>query len=483
MNLGKDLGTMAPSEAANGRPQGEGRYGVFSSLVGRRSAEIDAGDRHPGTSPNRACACSVDAVGWKGFIVRMRCILQYTALALLLTLGVNCEKTEEEPYVEQTERRIDRLRSLPYVGSVTVPNDDLAGVILHDKERTCQGYRLYTVMMLGRAELITETGDVVRTWQQPGDRWVRAELLPDGSLLVLGMEDLGWRPGKPTRKRIPDSSRYVTKFDWSGKQAWKRKLLTHHDIEVTPDGKLLLLTFERRRDPRFHSTVDTRDDHLTLLDQDGTVVESRSMLDAVRNDPDAFPLEPVRPSDSAGQPWVDLFHANSVEWMHHEHLFSTDDLYSPAKVLVCVRNQDRVAIFDWSENKFVWSWGLNQTSGPHDAQVLKNGHILLFDNGLSRDWSRAIELDPLSGQIVWTYEGNPPSSFYTASKGSVQRLPNGNTLLAESVRGRAIEVTCDGEVVWEFICPHTLGKRKRAAIVRMVHHPVGFVRKLLTAQD
>ena len=32
-----------------------------------------------------------------------------------------------------------------------------------------------------------------------------------------------------------------------------------------------------------------------------------------------------------------------------------------------------------------------------------------------------------------------------------QRLPNGNTLIAEATTGRTFEVTCKGEVVWEYL--------------------------------
>jgi outer membrane protein assembly factor BamB len=407
-----------------------------------------------------------------------------TSLAVLLTFFVGCAEPDQsdQPPVQTEDERLEQLRSLPYTGGTTVAQDEPIGVTVFNEEQSARGYRLYTVALLGRAELITRTGEVVRIWEQPGDRWERAELLPDGALLVVGIEDLGWRYGKSMQTSIPDASRYVMKLDWSGELVWKRKIQAHHDIELMPGGSLLLLTFERRTLPDIHSTIDTRDDYLTMLDQDGHVLTSRSMLDAINRHPDVFPLEPAQPSGRGLRPWVDLFHSNSLEWIRHDNLLSIDSIYGPEKILVSIRHQDRVAIYDWQEAKFVWSWGQGEISGPHDAHMLENGHVLLFDNGLSRDWSRVVELDPLSRKIVWTYEGSPRQSFYSASKGSVQRLPNGNTLLAESDRGRAIEVNSDGETVWEFVCPYRVDKRKRASIVRMVHHSGEFIERLLTNQ-
>ncbi len=103
--------------------------------------------------------------------------------------------------------------------------------------------------------------------------------------------------------------------------------------------------------------------------------------------------------------------------------------------------------------------------------MLDNGNLLVFDNGLGRGFSRVVEVDPASGRIVWEYRADPPESFYTLSKGSSQRLANGNTLIADSDRGRAFEVTPEGEVVWDFFCPHLTPDGERAAIVRMVRYP------------
>ena len=152
-------------------------------------------------------------------------------------------------------------------------------------------------------------------------------MLPGGDLLVVGAEPSEWSDGGP-RYRIADEARYVLRFDWTGRLLWKRNLPSHDDIEVTPDGKLLLLTFQRRRDPKL------------------------------------FPLEPVKPSTLGGPIWVDVFHSNSVEWMHHKHLLGKHPIYGLDNILVCFRHQDCVAVLNWSRNQVVWVWGQNQVAGP-----------------------------------------------------------------------------------------------------------------------
>ena len=49
--------------------------------------------------------------------------------------------------------------------------------------------------------------------------------------------------------------------------------------------------------------------------------------------------------------------------------------------------------------------------------------------------------------------GQPQQDFFSPWRGSVQRLPNGNTLICSSERGQVFEVTPDGRVVWEFWNP------------------------------
>jgi hypothetical protein len=49
---------------------------------------------------------------------------------------------------------------------------------------------------------------------------------------------------------------------------------------------------------------------------------------------------------------------------------------------------------------------------------------------------------------------NPNAVFFSAFRGSVQRLPSGNTLIAEAEWGRIFEVKPNGRIVWEYINPY-----------------------------
>ena len=115
----------------------------------------------------------------------------------------------------------------------------------------------------------------------------------------------------------------------------------------------------------------------------------------------------------------------------------------------------------------VWSWGRGKLSGPHDATMLSNGNVLVFDNGLRSKSSRIVEVDPRTNEIVWSYQDPNPQSFFSSHRGAAQRLPNGNTLITDSGGGRAFEVTADGEIVWTFVNPNRDEDGSRVVIVRM----------------
>jgi len=399
---------------------------------------------------------------------RIGCLALLSALAIA---GCRADTTQVGPERAEKEgaeqARIDELRSLPYLTFARRPagEGEASGVVRYDSARSWPGYNLYTIRGICRADLVDMRGRVVHSWSHtPCQRWAQAELLPEGDLLVVGRE---------TKRK-----RYLLRLSWQGKVIWKKDLPSHHDIERTPSGDLLMLTLANRRVVMNENKRLIVDNFLTRLDESGEIVDSLSLFDLLSADPARRALVANRAREGKAN---DLLHANSIEWMREEHLFGTSPLYGADNVLVSLRHQDIVAIVDWRQRRLVWWWGRGELSGPHDATLLDNGQILIFDNGLARGWSRIVQVDPVSRRIVWQYAADPPESFYSIALGSCQRLPNGNTLISNSESGEAFEVTAEGEVVWKFVTPHQNAQHQRATIVRMKRYAPAVIDPLLRA--
>ncbi len=386
------------------------------------------------------------------------------------------EKRTSERQSSQSKRESNSLDTLGYIDTAQeeVDPNEGHGVVLLDEKRSHPGYNLYCSVPDNLAELIDAQGTVVHSWtHQPSNKWERCELLPNGDLLVIGIGG-----GAGTGKRSSGRS-YVLRMSWDGDVLWQHPYSAHHDLEVTPRNQILVLTGKGRRVQEINPDRDIRDHLLTLLSHKGTLVEEYSIYDLFNSSPSIFSFQEVqdrkRQKDVKA---IDLLHINSAEWMHHPHLEAKDAIYASTNVIVCSRKQDTIAIINWDEKKLVWAWGQGEVSGQHEASVLKNGNILIFDNGNARSWSRVIELNPLTREIVWEYKAANPKDFFCALRGVSQRLPNGNTLICDSSRGEAFEVTRDGEEVWRFLNPHVNKKRRRGTI-RLKRYELSYVQRIL----
>jgi len=102
--------------------------------------------------------------------------------------------------------------------------------------------------------------------------------------------------------------------------------------------------------------------------------------------------------------------------------------------------------------------------------------MLIFDNCSRVDDSQILEINPFSQEIVWAYNQSGKRDFYTSSCGSSIRLNNGNTLITESNKGRAFEVTPDKKIVWEFYNPARTGGNDKiiATLFEMIRLPEDF---------
>lgn len=165
---------------------------------------------------------------------------------------------------------------------------------------------------------------------------------------------------------------------------------------------------------------------------------------------------------------------SSGDWLHGNAL----DLDArPGQALYSAASLNALFAIDRATGKIVWRLGEGGSFAPdptattpwfqfqHDPEVLSNGHVLLFDNGRpgTRAWSRAIEyaLDEttMKASVVWTYPSAGVSDpFFNEAMGSVQRMPNGNTVIGAgsvdaSIASRVFEVTTAGTKVFEITVP------------------------------
>jgi hypothetical protein len=113
----------------------------------------------------------------------------------------------------------------------------------------------------------------------------------------------------------------------------------------------------------------------------------------------------------------------------------------------------------------------------HDFDVMPDGTIyVLTRKAWAPNGSRVIEFDPRTQRVIWYYQGTEDHPLTSHDCGSVQPLPNGNMLISESNTGRALEVTRDDQVVWEFYNPHRAGAQNEyiGALFEVVRIPPNF---------
>ncbi|MEO0649331.1 MAG: arylsulfotransferase family protein, partial [Planctomycetota bacterium] len=75
--------------------------------------------------------------------------------------------------------------------------------------------------------------------------------------------------------------------------------------------------------------------------------------------------------------------------------------------------------------------------------------------------SAVTRYDPASMEVRWRFRGSEAEPFYSKTCGVAQSLPNGNVLVTESDGGRALELTPEQRVVWEYWNPQRAGEGDR----------------------
>jgi hypothetical protein len=327
-----------------------------------------------------------------------------------------------------------------------------------EPERASPGFTLFAPHFVENRTvyLIDLQGEVVHTWNMPYPPGLSGYLTERGTLFYNG------RTSEDNfLSRFPFKGGVVLEADWNGKVLWEVRHRDHHHHGILlRNGNVLL-----------HCMGEVPDDIARRVS--GGMVENNMLSGQYAPRPEAETgkmysdyLAELTPAGQTVWEWRTWEHLDPVAdgiaevqaprtlWAHGNSVQELPDgdilaSYRPTSTVICISRKT---------GKILWKLGPPTVAGQHAPTLLENGNILIFDNGVHRlddsvPYSRAIEINPATNEIVWKYQNQPTWNFFSPRMGNAQRLPNGNTLITESSFGRFFEVTKEGEIVWEYIAP------------------------------
>jgi hypothetical protein len=315
----------------------------------------------------------------------------------------------------------------PCVGTMTEQPDEATIVSIQGAQVTPDGYRKRPALLVsfapdGEFRWVHNASANGRWWAYDVDRLSNGNLLfetTDADLTVVGELD-------------PEADEYVwtERFDGRPDDPEDPEVVDAHDADLIHGDELVV--------------ADKGEGHERLLVYNRT--QGRVTWEWRFEDSDAFP-------ESGGGPPDDWTHVNDVDTIN----VSESDLAegSGEWFVASVRNFDQVAFINRSSGALELTLGAD---GDHD--VLHRQHnpdhlwgpngehtLLVADSRNDRVVEYEYDHEAETWERVWTVTGlNEPRD--------ADRLPNGNTLISDRMGHRVVEVTPDGEVVWEVYTPY-----------------------------
>mgnify|MGYP001207270361 CR=1 FL=1 len=394
--------------------------------------------------------------------------------------------------------------------SFAVAQTQTVGVFTNS-ENSFDGYTLYAPIPGFDSFLINNCGEVVNQWTSEYRIGLSAYLLEDGSLLRTGQLSSGAIPafsGGGTGGR-------VERFNWEGELVWHIDWADdtkhhHHDIEMMPNGNILLISWESHSYEEAVSlgknTNNTQNPVwcCTIVEieptgsEGGNVVWFWSAWDHMVQDTD--PNKPnygvisenprkfninytsgQGPNNGAGN--SDWMHCNAVDYNAEldqivissakfcefwiiDHSLTTEEAATEAGDLLYRWGNPRTYNRGTAADQMLYH--------QHDSYWTEGGDIMVYNNGKNRpegEYSTVeIITTPLSEDLTypisetesfapssysWRYPEDFDANFYSQNISGAQRLSNGNTLICEGAKGHIFEVTPEEEMVWSYISPIT----------------------------
>ncbi|HVK98586.1 MAG TPA: aryl-sulfate sulfotransferase [Dongiaceae bacterium] len=372
--------------------------------------------------------------------------------------------------------------TLPLLAGLTGCGGEKYTVKVYKPDKVWDSYTLPSGALGGNTSVIDMEGNLVTRYNCAG---FPAKLLPDSSILCHNLE-VGWLV-VPKLRQVSQDGQIL----WEFKSWYKNSAKQHHDFQFSggnpvgyyvpgenmdmigpaSGGNMLVLGFYPVKQSEQNIRRGLMDDSVLYeIDPAGNVLwewHAREHIDEMGFSPSA--LKDLR-VELLLKDWL---HVNTASYIGPNKWYSEfdDQRFHPDNIIIASPRARWVVIVDKVTGKIVWRLGPDYSPGSpsagvvgglnfsHGAHIVPQGlpgagNLLVYDNGTasgygdqtshSRDYSRALEIDPITQTVVWEYR-----TPYSPNMGSLQRLPNGNTFITEGLSGRMIEVTPEKEVVWE----------------------------------
>lgn len=314
----------------------------------------------------------------------------------------------------------------------------------YDAALSQPGYTLTTSLGDPSWVILFDTDGQPVWWQQAPEQSVIAQvrLSPDGTSVLYNIASLNFGEdiGVIRKVRLDGELLSETRTEWG-----------HHDFVGLPEGGAFAYIAADIRpwtDDEGHERNVVGDAIVEV--PEGAVDGSDSTWVWSTWDHFAVEVNPQVDND---------FYPQGLDWTHSNSLKFDDGHYA-----LSVRKENAFVKVERATGDTVWQIGgvgseWTQTEGrafvgQHSPELLEDDTFILFDNGdvdIRGAYSEAVEYrmdkDAQTFTPIWSYDYDEQISSYLL--GDVERLENGNTLVAWGSGGTITEVTPSGEMAFQ----------------------------------
>jgi hypothetical protein len=291
---------------------------------------------------------------------------------------------------------------------------------------------------------------------------------PSNSTTIVGIQGFHFQgegdKKKPARLIAANATGNIT-WTYNGS---KRGATWFYDVDPLPNGNVLAVNTEPgttlvyELDPATKQRVWTEEFNITDTHDVDLINEDELLVANLRNSRNGTSHDQVfiynRTQDRIVWEWKFRNHypldtddgATAEDWSHVNDV----DKIGPGRYLVSPRNFDQVIVVNRSTKAIEMRLGadgnhstLNEQHNPTYLES-ENGTPALLVADSEND--RVVEYAYQDGEWVEVWELGTDRLNWPRD---ADRLPNGNTLIVDTMNHRVIEVTPTGEIVWEAYTP------------------------------